>query len=61
MDKSKIWFFESTKKTEKSLVRLILKRKEKVQMHVIRNEKEGTSLQILKTFKTKAGCINVFQ
>ena len=42
IDKTKSWFFEKINKIDKPLVRLIKKKRERVQINNIRNEKEVT-------------------
>ena len=42
-NKTKSWFFEKINRTEKSLARLIKKKREKIQINKIRNEKEVTT------------------
>ena len=39
INKSKIWFFEKINKIDKPLARLIKKKREKIQINIIRNEK----------------------
>ena len=40
INKTKSWFFEKIKKTDKPLVRLVKRKREKNQINKIRNEKE---------------------
>ena len=40
INESKSWFFEETKKIEKSLIRFIKKKRERTQINKIRNEEE---------------------
>jgi len=42
MNKTKSWFFEKVNKIDKSLARLIKKKREKNQINKIRSEKEVT-------------------
>ena len=42
MNKIKTWFFEKISKTEKPFIRLIKKKRERVQINTIRSEKEVT-------------------
>ena len=42
INKTKSWFFEKIKKTEKPLARLVKRKREKNQINKIRNEKEVT-------------------
>ena len=43
VNKTKSWFFEKINKTDKPLARLIKKKREKIQINRIRNEKEVTT------------------
>ena len=43
INKAKIWFFEKINKIDKSLARLIKKKREESQVNKIRNEKEITT------------------
>ena len=43
INKTKSWFFEKTNKIDKPLARLIKKKREKIQINRIRNEKELTT------------------
>ena len=43
INKTKSWFFERINKTDKTLARLIKKKREKTQINRIRNEKEVTT------------------
>ena len=43
INKTKIWFFEKINKIDKSLARLIKKKREESQVNKIRNEKEITT------------------
>ena len=43
INKTKSWFFEKINKTDKTLARLIKKKREKTQINRIRNEKEVTT------------------
>ena len=43
LNETQIWFFEKISKTDKFLVKLIKKKKEKAQINKIRNEKEVTT------------------
>ena len=43
INKTKSWFFEKINKIEKTLARLIKKKREKTQINRIRNEKEVTT------------------
>ena len=43
INKTKSWFFEKIKKTDKPLARLVKRKREKNQINKIRNEKEVTT------------------
>ena len=48
INKTKSWFFEKINKTEKTLARLIKKKREKNQINKIKNEKERLSQTMQK-------------
>ena len=43
INKTKSWFFEKINKVDKPLARLMKKKREKIQINRIRNEKEVTT------------------
>ena len=50
INETKSWFFEKINKIEKPLARLIKKKRERTQIHKIRNEKEVTTeIQMTRT------------
>ena len=49
INKTKSWFFETIKKFDKPLTRLIKKKREKNQSNKIRNEKRGYNRQCRNT------------
>ena len=49
INKTKSWFFEKMKKTDKPLARLIMKKREKNQINKIRNEKEEVTTDNAET------------
>ena len=49
INKTKSWFFEKTKKIEKTLARLIKRKREKNQINKIRNEKGEVNRQCRNT------------
>ena len=48
INKTKSWFFEKINKTEKTLARLIKKKRDKNQINKIKNEKERLSQTMQK-------------
>ena len=48
VNKTKIWFFEKLNKIDRSLARLIKKKREKIQIYRIRNEKREVTTDLQK-------------
>lgn len=61
INESKGWFFEQISKIDKPIARLSNNKRGKTQITNFKNEREGSSLQILQTVKgQKASIINNF-
>ena len=55
INKTKSWFFEKINKTEKTLARLIKKKREKNQINKIRNEKRAVTTDNAEIQRTRRG------
>ena len=52
INKTKSWFFEKTNKIDKPLARLIKKKRERMQINKIRNEKGKSKLTLLPWWRS---------
>ena len=55
INETKSWFFEKINKTEKTLARLIKKKREKNQINKIRNEKRAVTTDNAEIQRTRRG------